>query len=98
MSESDPTEGLFGAFLVNSKGDVAFAQAGPDYQSVAAMRVVSGPCVIAIYPDGEEDMFTSELDPTILAAMQGKAEILIAHVDSEGKALTEYTVPLTFQL
>jgi hypothetical protein len=30
--------------------------------------------------------------------MQGKAEILIAHVDSEGKALTEYTVPLTFQL
>jgi hypothetical protein len=98
MTQAQAAKGVLGAFLVSEEGDIGFAQGGPDYQTITAFRVVSGPCAIAVFEDGTEDMFTSELHPTVLVAMQGKTEIFVAHLDREGNALTEYAVPLSVSL
>lgn len=85
--------GVVGVFLVNPEGDVCFAQAG-EHQKIVSLRLVAGPSAIAVYPDGSEDMFTSEIHTDILTPMLKKSEILIAHIDENGEAVEEYNVPL----
>ena len=88
---------MIGSFLVNPENQVAFAQFDLP-KKLASLRVVPGPCCIAVLADGTEEMFTDELHSKILAAMKGKSEILVAHVGEDGKALEEYVVPLSIDL
>lgn len=89
--------GVLGAFMVNPEGDICFAQVG-EHAQIAAIRIAPGSCAIAVFEDGSEDMFTTEIHADILSAMKIKKDILIAHVGDDGKAVTEYVVPLSVQL
>jgi hypothetical protein len=85
---------LFGLFMLSPEGEVCFAQIGV-HHDLKAIRVVAGPSAIAVLSDDTEEMFATEINPVILSALQKHSEILVAHVGEDGKAVTEYTVPLS---
>lgn len=88
---------LFGLFMLNPEGEVCFAQIG-EHHDLCRIRIVPGPSAIAVLRDGTEEMFTTEIDPIILSALQKHSEILVAHVGDNGKAVKEYAVPLSVNL
>jgi hypothetical protein len=89
--------GIVGAFMVNPENDVCVAQLG-EFSALKGIRIVPGPCAIAILSDGTEDMFTEEIHPEIMKHLHDKTEMLVAHVGDDGKAVEEYTVPLSIDL
>ena len=88
---------LIGLFMINPEGEVCFAQVG-DHQRLTEIRIVPGPCAVAVLADGTEEMFTSEIHAEILAPMKATNQILVAHLDDDGKAIDEYTIPLTVRI
>jgi len=81
----------------NPENEVCFAQVG-EHHNLSAIRIVPGPACIAVLEDGSEELFTTEIEPVILGPLQKQKDILIAHVDESGKAIAEYTVPLSIEL
>ena len=83
--------------MVNPEGEIAFARF-TDGPTITTIRIVPGPCAIAHLEDGTEEMFTDEVHESILSAMTGKPDILVAHIGEDGKTFREYTIPLVLSL
>lgn len=88
---------MIGLFAINSKNDVCFVQYG-HHQKISLLRVVPGNSCVAQLDDGTEEMFTTELNAEILAAVRILTELLVVHMSDDGEPVDEYVVPLQVKL
>lgn len=85
---------MFGLFLVNREKKVAFAQFGSHVKIESFRYVRDARLCLVKHSEGVEEMFTSEQPPEIAERLGAITEILVAHLDDEGRTVEEYAVPV----
>jgi hypothetical protein len=83
------------AFMINLEQEVCLAQFA-NHETIKLIKLMEGPLCIVEKEDGDEGMFTSEIDIKIVAALKNQSQILVAYIDENAQPLQEYYVDVDF--
>lgn len=86
---------MMGIFLVNAEQKLAFAQFGQHIRIEGFRYVGDARLCLVIHSGGSEELFTTEQPPEVAQCLELLPDVLVAHIDTGGRTIEEYTVPIT---
>jgi hypothetical protein len=86
---------MIGLFLVNPEQKLAFAQFGQHVKIERFRYVRDARLCLVVHSQGVEELFTTEQTFEVARCLEYLPDVLVAHIDAEGRTIEEYAVPIS---